>query len=342
MNKTKTIVLPIIGLLALIVAIGACTADALTPENRKPDQFSLFTVRKDGSDLQILISDPEREMTHPRVSPDRTRVVFTRYNRRGKDGKATEAQGYEETEILLMRLDGTELETIIPPKAGVIAANGCWTPDGKALIYVSTDTPSRAPEVRQIDLATRKISRLPTPVGLKASDPHWEAGKVVFPAKADEGGGADALWLMNPDGSNARQITNPPRSNRDPGLFGDFDPKLSPDGSKVAFMRIDGGTSWRLMVLDLVSDQEKILTPLSGPMQWLPTWSSDGKLLLYVHVGLSKPREIGLYTMTPDGGSRQMVPLPRGYFYNHSSFFPGDGSSDSARIIFNGTPKRGL
>jgi hypothetical protein len=37
-----------------------------------------------------------------------------------------------------------------------------------------------------------------------------------------------------------------------------------------------------------------------------------------------------------------MIPLPRGYRHGHSTFFPGDGSADCARIIFNGTPKAGL
>lgn len=314
---------------------------ATSVAGREPAQFAVFSARKDGSNLKILISDPDREMSHPRVSPDRTRVVITRYTRRGKDGKATEEQGYEGTEILVMNLDGSGLETILPAKSGIVTANGCWAPDGKSLIYISTDNPQRDPEIRQIDLATRLVSRLPTPAGLKATDPHWEAGKIVFPAKSADGKGADALWLMNADGSGARQITRPPRSKSGPGLYGDFDPKLSPDGGKVAFMRIDGGDGWRVFVQDLGTGEEKLLTP-PGPMQWLPTWSSDGQLLLYVHVDRARPKEIGLYTMTPDGRDRKQVPLPRGYLYGHSTFFPGDGSSDAARIIFNGTPKPGL
>lgn len=320
----------------------AMPRSAVTRASRAPAQFAVFTARKDGSDVSILISNSEQEMSHPRVSPDRTRVVLTQYTKRGKDGKATEEQGYEGTEIRILNLDGSGLETIIPAKPGIVAANGCWSPDGKSLIYISTDNPQRAPEIRQIDLATRKVMRVPTPAGLKATDPHWEAGQIVFPAKAAEGKGADALWIMRADGSGARQITRPPRSKNAPGLYGDFDPKISPDGSKVAFMRIDGGTGWRVMVLDLATNEEKLLTPSGGAMEWLPTWSSDGKLLLFVHVDTGKPREIGLYTMTPAGENRKMIALPRGYLYGHSTFFPGDGSSDSARIIFNGTPKAGL
>nr|WP_295786433.1 hypothetical protein [Rhodoferax sp.] len=312
-----------------------------TVASREPAQFAVFTSKKDGSDLKILISNPDQEMSHPRVSPDRSRVVITRYTKRGRDGKATEAQGYEGTEILLMNLDGSNLETIIPAKPSVVSANGGWTPEGRSLIYISTDNAQRVPELRQIDLATREVTKLPTPAGLRATDPHWDAGKIVFPAKADEGKGADSLWVMNPDGSAPRQITWPPRSKGGPGLFGDFDPKMSPDGTKVAFMRIDGGEAWKVMVLDLASGTEKLLTP-PGPLEWLPTWSSDGKLLLFVRIDRTKPKEIGLYTMTPDGSDRKMIPLPLGYLYGHSAFFPGDGSGEVARIIFTGTPKPGL
>jgi Tol biopolymer transport system component len=302
-----------------------------------PGYFTIYTARLDGTDLTPIISSPDREMTHPRVSPDGKRLVLTGYNARDKEGRATEEQGYEYTEIMVLDLDGTGLEVVVQPKPGVVAANGDWTPDGKGIIYISTDNPQRSPEIRQIDLQTRKVARLPTPAGIKASDPHRVAGKLVFPEKVG-GRGADPLWVMNVDGSGARQVTRPPRSSSAPGLYGDFDPKLSPDGSKVAFMRIDGGDGWRVMVLDLATGEERSLTP-KGVIEWQPTWSSDGRLLLFVHLDKQHLKDTGLYTMTPDGKQRTKVPLPPGYLYNHGYFFPGDGSSPKARIIFNATPK---
>lgn len=320
------------------------TAAASGPNPRRvkqtPDRFAIYTARLDGSDLKILFSRPDKEMTHARVSPDGTRVVITGYNKRDKEGFASEDAGYENTEIMILNLDGTGLETVVAPKPGVIAANGDWTPDGKSIFWVSTDNAQRSPEIRQIDLATRRITRVPTPAGLKASDPHRLGNQMVFPAKAGDKG-ADPLWLMNADGSGARQITRPPRSSSSDGLYGDFDPKLSPDGTKVAFMRIDGGTTWRVMVLDLKTGEERLLSP-SNVMQWLPTWSGDGKLLLYTHVDVRNLKDTGLYTMTPDGRDRRKVPLPPGYFFNHGTFFPGEKSSPKARIIFSGSRKSWL
>ena len=308
--------------------------------SRAPAHFALYSARLDGSDLSILISSPDQEMTHPRVSFDGKRLVFTRYHQRGVDGRAKESSGYENTEIMLMNLDGSGLEVIVPPKRDVINANGDWAPDGKSLIWLTTDNAQGRPEIRHIDLATRKVRSLPTPPGLPTTDPHWHAGKVVFPVKAGPRG-ADALWIMNEDGSGARQITSPPRSSSAAGLYGDFDPRLSPKGDRVAFMRIDGGESWRVMLLDLASGQEKLLTP-KGATQWLPTWSSDERLLLYVNFDRRRLHESGLYTMTPAGERRTMVPLPRGYLYGHSNFFPNDGSSAKARIVFNAQRMPGM
>jgi Tol biopolymer transport system component len=307
---------------------------AVGTASKQPAHFGIYTVRIDGSDFTTVMTSADREMSHPRVNPDGKRIVLTRYNKRGRDGKATEEQGYEDTEILVVNLDGTGLETIIPAKPGIIAANGAWTPDGKNLIFLSTDNPQRLPEIKHIDLASRRITRVPTPEGMMVTDPHWEAGKVVFPVKG-KGRVSDTLWVMNPDGTQARQVSKPPARGILPGLYGDFDPKLSPDGRQVAFMRIEGGESWRVMLLDLATGEERLLTP-KGVMQWLPTWSSDGRLLLYVHVDRANLRDSGLYTMTPRGEDRRRVPLPRGRFYGHSSWFPDDGSGLRARIIFNG------
>ena len=181
--------------------------------SREPAHFGIYTARLDGSEMTPVMTSDDQEMTHPRVSPDGTRIALTRYNRKGKDGKATEEKGYEDTEIMVVNLDGTGLETILPGKPGVITANGLWSPDGKSLIYLSTDNAERDPMIREIDLATRRITRVPTPRGLKTTDPHWLGNQMVFPAKGKD---VDALWVMNADGSQARQVTNPPEKR---GLF---------------------------------------------------------------------------------------------------------------------------
>lgn len=302
--------------------------------------FGIYVASRGGAGFALVTGTDDREMTHPRVSPDLRRVVFTRYTVRGSDGRATEAQGYEGTEVVMVNVDGTGLKTLVAAKAGIINANASWSPDGKSVYFLSTDNAIRIPEIHVYDLRTRAITRMPTPSGLLPTDPNRVANQVVFPSKRVDGT-ADPLWLMNVDGTNARQLTAPVRASSDPGYYGDFDPKLSPDGTRVAFMRIDGGNGWRVMTLEIAAMRETSLTP-DGAIQGLPAWSSEGSRLVYTNLDTANPSQIGLFTMNADGTDRVKVPLPGGRLYSHAAWFPLEGASVDARLVFTGTITPGL
>lgn len=314
----------------LVLNVSGCGLERI----QIPDLFGIYTATLDGKDVKMIISDPSREMSHARVSPDKKRIVFTRYNNKGLNGLAEfVGNGPGFTEILVINIDGTSLETVVPPKRGVINSNGSWTPDGKGIIYLSTENPQRRTQIKQIDLATRKITTIKTPDHLKPADPFRVGNRITFPSIGKD---LNSLWLMNIDGTDARQITRPkipqPKKQR---LFplGDYDPKLSPDNSKVATMRYFGGEIWHILVLDVATGKEKDLS--TGEVsEGLPEWSSDGKLLIFTHWDRKNPRAMGIYTMKPDGSERKMVPLPRGFLMDHTNFFPGEGSSKDARIIY--------
>lgn len=304
-------------------------------ENGGPekDRFGIYTANLDGSDVRMLVSDPSRQMTHARVSPDGQWIAFTRYNRHGRNGLAEEEGGYLETEIAVSRLDGTEIRTIIAPKEGVISANGNWSEDGRSLLYISTDNSRRVPELRVVDLQTGRVSRVDVPENLNPADPDWHRDFLVFPSKGKE---VDALWMMSSDGKVLRQLTFPSGfDGRRGGAFnlGDYDPKISPDGTQVAFMRYFSGETWKAYVVDVATGAEKLLTH-GGGADTVPEWSSDGRLLAFWHVDRKNLPGMGIYTMRPDGTDRKMVPLQRGVLHGHPVFFPDSGSADNARIIY--------
>jgi Tol biopolymer transport system component len=318
-------------LVVILVALSGCGNPYAGP-----DRFGLYTARLDGSNWRPVLLSPDRQMTHPRVSPDQQRITFTRYNRKGLNGLAEEKDGYLETEIMIARIDGSGARSVVPPKKGVIAANSSWTPDGKGLVYLTTDTPARLPEIRTIDLASGTIRRLPTPAGLMASDPHLHEDLLAFPVVNEK---VDAIWTMRPDGTQARRLTAPSfPSSAQAGRFklGDYDPRISPDGARIAFMRHFGGENWHVVVVGREGANER---DLSAPVtvDGLPDWSGDGRLLIFMHVDRKRLADIGLYIMAPDGSGRRRLPLPYGYVYGHSSFFPQDGSGPRSRIVFAAT-----
>ncbi len=318
-----------IGLTAVLQLISCGTSGS-----RDPNLFGIYAATLAGENVVLLVANESQEMTHARVSPDRNWIAFTRYNDRGWDGLATEEQGYGNTEVVVSRLDGSGMEIIVPPKKRTVNSNPSWTDEGKSLMWVTTDTPDGSPQIWKIDLGTRHRTRIPTPAGLATSDPNHVGDKIVFPVKKP--GKFDAIYTMNMDGTNFRQVSNPTfPDDMEAGRFtlGDYDPKLSPDGSKVAFMRLFGERGWRIFVTELGTGEERDLTG-AGRIEGLPEWSSDGERLLFRHIDLEKMHEMGVYSMKPDGGDRRMVPLPRGYVHNHPQFWPGTGSGPDARIVY--------
>jgi len=296
----------------------------------------------DGKNMKPIITDSFREMNHARVSPDKKWVTFTRFNNR-KKGLAEEKGGYLNTEIMICRLDGTGLRSLTPHRRLKAFVNSYWTPDGKGVIFINNDLLKKRFQISYIDIATGHIRRVPTPPDHVASDPHQWGNKIVFPVIGREDN-PNGIWIMNADGKDARQLTRPivPKSamNLKPRP-GDSDPKISPDGTKVACTRHIGKANLHTIVVDIETGEEKDLSK-GLTCDVMPEWSSDGKLLVFWHADPKVPRNSGLYAIRPDGTDRKRISLPRGYFYKMPAFFPGEGSGKDARIIFTAKKMPGL
>jgi Tol biopolymer transport system component len=109
-----------------------------------------------------------------------------------------------------------------------------------------------------------------------------------------------ALHLIHPDGSNHRQLTAPAVNKTDE------DPAWSPDGSKVAFVRLGLApdtsiTSVQAYVVDRDGSNERQLAVLPGNSSLVhPSWSPDGLHLAYS----GSP---GTYVVNVDGSGFRLV-----------------------------------
>lgn len=350
---------PLVVFLAAVCAmITACTPKpyagtsciqpgAKTGLELDPAYFGIYTSTVDGQNLRRIFSDPCREINHARVSPDGQWVTFTRYNHKDPaTGLAMETTGYGNTEIMVGRIDGSQLRSVVEPKPGAISGNGYWTPDGTGILFVSLKH-GQLPTIKQIDFTSEKIDVAPgniitvkTMTDRVNTDPHQVGDRLVFASRANVDD-PNAIWMIDDDTASARQVSFPKVTQKTakladahPGV-GDFDPKLSPDGQSVVFMRRAGKDSWHVIRVDLASGQAANLSQHEAT-DATPEWSPDGSKLIFWHVDLKNLKKSGLYIMDSDGSNRRRIPLPGGYFYTMPSYMPVNQSNpDGTMIIFS-------
>jgi Tol biopolymer transport system component len=119
------------------------------------------------------------------------------------------------------------------------------------------------------------------------------------------------IYVMNADGSGLTNVTNSPAL--------DFVPVLSPDRSKVAFLRFEGcdvGTAIYVTGAD-GSDERRLSSPEAE--DGVPVWSPDGTRIAFVSDG-------DLHVINMDGSGRQRLTSGAG-----SPDYPS-WSPDGARI----------
>jgi Tol biopolymer transport system component len=119
-----------------------------------------------------------------------------------------------------------------------------------------------------------------------------------------------ALYLVNPDGSDLRQIV--------PTTVGATSAQWSPDGSLIAFTSRLRSQPQVWVVRPDGSELAQLTDGADGSTSIMPVWSPDGTKLLFQR---KLDEQLTLWTMNRDGsGQRQLSPRPLG-----SDYFGGGG-----------------
>lgn len=161
-----------------------------------------------------------------------------------------------------------------------------------------------------LPLAGGKAKRL-TESFLEAARPDWspKGGLVAFQGYK---GGTFHIWLMKPDGSGVRPLTD--------GHGDDRDPRFSPDGMRVAFSsdRAFKG-NYDIWVADVQSGKLTQWTSAEAD-EYEPAWSPDGAAIAFV----SGTGANGTAILSADapGASRTLLTAPRGARFNSPTYSP--------------------
>lgn len=352
-------------ILSLILLFQNCAkksenADTCTTVLCSASKFSLLVADLDGSNVSIIKTSSYQDMTHPRVSNDKNWVAYTTYNTRNSSNCAGLDIGYLNTEIRAIQMDGTNDKRIIAPVATEFNTNSYWIGATNEFTYLSGPIASLKFFRATVDASMNLIAgptqipvvgTIPVPI-----DPATHAGtnKIVYPGMYNPGSGfVKSIFIMNlsdstnlvglslgRDRTGATIICNGDCSNID-----ENDPKISPDGTKVAFMRRakDSGANgfgFHIFVVPVASPLNEVDISYSTigadilKNEVLPEWIDNDTLVFStIDIVTSTNYTKEVYTMKSDGTQRTKIPLPSGF--NYSDVFPFVDGTGKQRIVIS-------
>jgi Tol biopolymer transport system component len=244
-----------------------------------PLNLDVYLADADGSNPKPLLPHPGQDY-NASFSPDGRWVLFT--STRGGGG----------ADLYRVRTDGTDLERLTDSPA--FDDQAALSPDGRSVAFVS-DRAGQA-DLWLLDLPTRKLRKL------TGGDPRGPGGNfrpawspdgrwIAFSSERDSPKGTHGLYtavfVMRPDGTEVRRLTDPQT------IAGS--PSWSPDGKRLAYyeasfeeadkivsVRRPGGTT-QIATVEVATGKRRELTSGKGE-KWSPRWLF-GDRIAYVRGG---------------------------------------------------------
>jgi len=256
--------------------------------------YEIFVANDDGTGAHRLTFDTSYNSVWPRISPDRTRILFYRTL------ASSSITDYTQMSLWMMNADGSGIKELLAEHVYGWAAQGHaeWSPDGKHLVMFA-EVPTPQLFVTAADgTSPRLLTARPEP----SFDPSWspDGRTIVFItcAKMPCPMTASDVFTIPSAGGSITQLTS--------DNLRDNDPYFSPDGSHVVFeSQLATPTStwpagvWELQTVG--SNGTGLHVVLSdGNVNTTARWSADGTTLYFSRF-VYGARKFQVWTMHTDG-----------------------------------------
>lgn len=303
---------------SLILVIVTTTTVAYGSVVPYQERWGIYELDPDTGEIELIFSCPDR-------------IVGLRLNRAGERFVFSQRIGgdeMEDEEICTLSVDGSNHVRLTDND--LLDTYPSWSPDGSKIAFLTLR--GQTLDIYLMD-SDGENEELLYDSGSHDADIHWVGSRIAFTRNSQ-------IWVMNDDGSEAVRVTDPPRAGewRDAVLpFGDYDPRISPDGSLVVFERMVDDRSrhgnYDLYRVDIDGSGEAPLTD-SGWTQGLASWSHKGDKLVYIVSAMGTEGRYDIHTMNADGSDNKDLTseiFPQG-FLAHCAIF----SADDSKVYFVG------
>jgi len=226
----------------------------------------------------------------------------------GANGKLAYTSDFETPQFTIdvysINPDGSERTRLTHSTTG-LSRSPNWSPDGSRLAFTSTRTGTRLAYVMNADGS----NETPVPNTAGAVDPSWSPdGSQLLFERVVSGSQSD-LYLVRPDGTGLRQLTDAPGLEKAPAW--------SPLGDRIAYSKpaADPEGPTDVWTIDPIDESQTNLT--NGAVSGINNevdWSPDGARIVFnrllVIPSAPGPLRNHVYVMDADGSDVSLVLAP--------------------------------
>ncbi len=301
-----------------VMASGCAPVVSATPPLRtvpRENAWGIYKLDITTQDVSLVYSFPaDCTPSFLRLNNAGDRFIFTQ-KPAGQDDSASEIYSYGVNDKVLKQLTDNNYYDLYP----------VWSPDDARVAFLSLR--GKDLDIYTMDAGGGNEMKL-YDSGANDADIDWVGDSIVFTS-------GFAIWIMHDDGTHAVQLTEYPEMGvwgKANLPYGDYDPRLSPDGQTIVFERmvnieaVNGG--YDLFTVARDGQNERRITN-TGYAQGIAEWSHAGNRLVYGVAAIDGQGKYDIYLVNADGsGNRNLTPpwFPDDFLCHLPGFYPDDAA----------------